>query len=212
MTSKLAAVWAICSAICIPTYAYAAKPVPEQTSAFVAYCASHKHFDDCKNQVLDTDIATMMGIVIDKSSAQPCTVPKGVSTDDATKQILEWLGKHKDLDSMKTGAGIRTAEKDLWHCQAQVGDGREPGDPPAKTGDFVAYCATNYIGCANEMVIVAVAVGDFGMSEHCAPPDSMEGEDLYKAVLPWLKQHPETYGLNTDDGIMAAFNQIWPCH
>lgn len=210
MATKMVAVLGTCLAMCIPTYAYPANPVPDQTGAFVAYCASH--FADCKDEVVVTDVATLAGIAFGKSGAQACTIPKGVNTDEGTKQILAWLGRHKDVATMKTPDGIQAAEKDLWHCQAQVGDGSEPGGPPAKTGAFVTYCSTHYTECANEMVAVTVAVSIPDPPEHCSPPDSVTTKGMYDAVLPWLKQHPETYALDTDDGIMAAFDQVWPCH
>ncbi len=210
MAPRLTAVLAACFVISIPAYADSQNPVPDQTGAFVTYCAGH--FADCEAQILATDIAMLAGIAFAAPGTQPCTIPKGVSPDDGTKQILAWLGAHKDAGSMKTTDGIRAAEKDIWHCVAQVGDGTEPGGPPAKTGAFVAYCATHYAKCADEMVAVTVSVMVPDPPVHCAPPDSVTTKQMYDAVFPWLKQHPETYGLDTDDGIMAAFDKIWPCH
>lgn len=210
MAPRSAAVLAACFAACIPMYADSADPVPAQTGAFVTYCAGH--LADCKDKVVTTDVATLAGIAFAKSGAQDCTVPKGVSEDEGTKQILAWLGKHKEVANMKTPDGIQAAEKDLWHCVAQVGDGTEPGGPPAKTGAYVAYCATHYADCANEMVAVTVAVMVPDPPQHCSPPDSVTTKQMYDAVLPWLKLHPETYALDTDDGIMAAFDHVWPCH
>ena len=49
-------------------------------------------------------------------------------------------------------------------------------------------------------------------SKHCSPPDAIETKEMTIAVLGWLGQHKETYELDTDNGIMAAFDQLWPCH
>lgn len=113
---------------------------------------------------------------------------------------------------MKTKAGIHAAQKALWNCQTQIGDGSEPGGPPAKTGSFVAYCSTHYVKCANEMVTVSVSIMATEHSKHCLPPDKVETKEMTVATLGWLGRHKETYALNTDDGIAVAFDHLWPCH
>ena len=189
---------------------HAASPVPDTAGAFVAYCPGH--FADCKAKVVETDVAVMAGKLYVNKDAQVCVIPKGIENDIATKEILAWLGKHKNVAAMKTDDAIQAAFKGLWHCKSQIGDGSTPGGPPAKTGAFVAYCPTHAVKCANKMVSVVVAVMIPEPPEHCAPPHSLKTQDMSAAVLGWLEQHKETYGLNTDEGIEAAFDHLWPCH
>jgi hypothetical protein len=73
-------------ALCATTAGEAANPVPDKTSAFVVYCAGH--FADCKNKVVETDVASMPGqLFAKKAVAKACVVPKGVDNDAATREI-----------------------------------------------------------------------------------------------------------------------------
>jgi len=99
----------------------------------------------------------------------------------------------------------------LWHCQVQIGDGSEPGGPPAKTGAFVVYCPTHSVKCANEMVVASVTIMVPDRPKHCLPPETLKNEEVSAAVLGWLARHKETYGLDTVDGIVVAFDHLWPC-
>jgi hypothetical protein len=210
MVQKLASALIALLALAGSTSAKAASAVPDKVGAFVSYCATH--FADCKSEVVATDVAAMASILFAKKGAPACVVPKGVKLDTGTKDILAWLGVHKGSYAMKTGDGIRAAEKALWNCQAQIGDGSEPGGPPAKTGPFVTYCKTHHVDCANEMVAVSVSLMATEHSKHCQAPDRVETEEMTVATLGWLGQHKETYALATEDGIMAAFDNLWPCH
>jgi hypothetical protein len=210
MVPKLLSIPMVCLALSVSTGAQAANLVPDQAGTFVTYCAAH--FADCKSKILEVDVATMASALVAKKGAQPCAIPEGIDENAATKQILAWLSKHKNVDAMKTADGIRIAVKDLWHCRAKIGDGSVPGGPPAKTGAFVAYCPTHYVDCANEMVAVSVAVTVPEPPKHCSPPDAVETKEMTTAVLGWLGQHQETYNLPTNDGITVAFDHLWPCH
>lgn len=211
MTPKWTAMLVAAAALAISTGAQAANPVPDKAGAFVAYCAGH--FADCRSKIVDADVAVLATKLFAKQGAQLCVLPKGIDNDAATKEILAWLGNHKNVHAMTTDDGIQAAMKNLWHCQLQIGDGSVPGGPPAKTGAFVAYCPTHYAKCANEIVAVtvtvSVAVPD--RPKHCSPPRDIKTKDLAAAVLGWLGQHKETYGLTTDDGIAVAFDHLWPC-
>ena len=209
MVSKWAAILIACIALNVSTAGQAANPTPDKTGAFVAYCAGH--FADCKSKVVDADVAVLATKLFAKQGAQLCTIPKGIGNDAATKDILVWLGNHTNVHAMATDDGIQAAVKALWHCKLQIGDGSEPGGPPAKTGAFVAYCTENFVKCANKMVSVTVSIMVPDKPKHCIPPDTLKGKEIGTAVLGWLGQHKETYGLSTEDGITAAFDHLWPC-
>jgi len=204
-------------ALCASTGVQAADPVPDKVGVFVSFCATH--FADCKNKVVSTDVATMAAVLFAKkgtpsakTGAPTCVIPKGVNNDTGTKKILAWLGEHNNTYAMTTEDGIHAAQKALWNCQTKIGDGTEPGGPPAKIGQFVVYCSSHYAECGNEMVAVTVSIMAAGHSKHCLPPDNVETKEMTVAALGWLGQHQETYALNTDDGITAAFDHLWPCH
>lgn len=198
------------AALVISTGAMGANPVPDKAAAFVAYCAGH--FADCKAKVVDADVAALATRLFAKQPQSVCSIPKGVSTDAATKDILAWLGNHKIAAAMSTDDAIQAAVKDLWHCKTQIGDGTVPGGPPAKTGAFVSYCANQQTKCANEIVAVTVAVAVPDRPVHCSPPDDIKTKELAARVVAWLGQHKETHNMKTDDGIAAAFDHLWPCH
>jgi hypothetical protein len=210
MAPKWLALPIACLALCLSRGVQAADPVPDRVGAFVAYCPTH--FDDCKSKVIAADVAVMATMLFAKKGMQACTIPKGVDESAATREILAWLGRHNNTDAMKTEDGIQAAVKDLWHCKLQIGDGTVPGGPPAKTGPFVAYCSTHYTQCANEMVAISVSIMATEHSKHCSPPDGVETKEMTVAALGWLGKHAETYALNTEDGITAAFDHLWPCH
>src|ERR1700674_406364 len=199
------------SALYVCIDAHSANPVPDKTGPFVAYCTSH--FADCKNEVRVTDIATMATFLFTNTAAEPCTIPKGIDIDTGTKEILTWMGKNKNADAMTTTDGIQAAEKELWHCQRQIGDGTVPGGIPAKTGAFIAYCSTHNVACANEMVAVSVSVIiNPDAPDYCSLPAGLKTQAISDAVLGWLGKHEETYGLDTDAGIKVAFKHLWSCH
>jgi hypothetical protein len=204
--------WAAILVAGVSAGAQAASRVPDKVGAFVAYCATH--FDECNKAIMVHDTAAAAEAFFDENNnSKSCVVPKGVADDTATKMILAWLAAHMNVFGMKTDDGIHAAEKDLWHCQLQIGDGAVPGGPPAKTGAFVAYCSTHYVKCANEIVAVSASVILIqDTTEHCLAPKSMQTKDLTVAVLGWLGQHEDTYLLDTDDGIYVAIDHLWPCH
>jgi len=209
MVKKLPPIAMACLALSIAAGAQAANAVPDQAGPFVTYCAAH--FADCNDKIVEIDAGIMASAAFANKGAQACAIPEGVDETAPTKEILAWLSTHHNVDAMKTADGVRLAVKDLWHCQAKIGDGSVPQGPPAKTGAFVAYCADHVVDCENEMVAVSVAVMVPDPPKHCSPPDSVETEEMSTAVLGWLGQHKETYNLPRDDGIAAAFDQLWPC-
>ena len=210
MLLKRTAILLAALTICLSPGARAAGAAPDKAGAFVTFCTTH--FADCKTTVVESDIATMAGTLFGKTGAKACAIPKGIDATNATKEILAWLAQHKNTAAMKTDDAIRAAVKDLWHCQAQIGDGSVPGGPPAKTGAFVTYCATETVKCANEMVTATVVVMIPNPPKHCVPPKEMKAKETATAVLDWLRQHKETYNLDRTDGIIAAFDHLWPCH
>jgi hypothetical protein len=215
MASKWMAMHIACIALTAATGARAASAMPEKTGACVAYCAGAGHFAACKNHVVEIDLAVLAAKVLGNAATKDCALPKGVGNDNATKQILLWLGNHKNVHAMATVDGVQAAVKALWHCKRQIGDGAVPGGPPAKTGAFVAYCRTHSVKCADEMVTVSVSIDATilvqGKSKHCMPPKTLKNKKVSAAVLDWLGQHKETYGLDTVDGIEVAFDHLWPC-
>jgi hypothetical protein len=113
---------------------------------------------------------------------------------------------------MKVEDGIHAAEKALWNCKAKLGDGPPPSATPEKVGPFVSYCTTNYIMCANKILALAGGAVDNAEPKHCLPPQGTDPKTITLSTIAWLKQRPETYGLDTDDTIGVAFAHIWPCH
>ncbi len=216
MASRWTAILISCIALNFVSGARAAGTMPNKTGAFVAYCAGAGHFADCKSHIQDADLAVLAYKVLGNNVTKDCAIPKGVGMDNATKQILAWLGKHKNVHAMATVNSIQAAVKALWHCKTQIGDGSLPGGPPAKTGAFVAYCTTHFVKCANETVTVSVSIMASNMAsgrpKRCLPPKSLKTKETGAAVLGWLGQHKETYGMKREDAIMVAFDHLWPCH
>ena len=210
MVRKLMSPTIVIALFALCNVAAGATAVPNTIGDFVVFCADH--FSDCEREVRTSDVAALAEALFAKPSQLACVVPKGMDHDAAVKDILVWLSEHKNVAAMKTDDGIRAAEKHLWRCRQRIGDGGTPGGPPAKAGAFVNYCAVNYAPCANEMVSVTVTVRAVDPPQHCPPPRAIKTKELSDAVLNWLRQHPETYSLSSDDAIMIAFDHIWPCH
>lgn len=183
----------------------------ENTGAFLARCADN--FKDCKSEVVKADTAILAEILFGKSEAEKkaCPIPKGVSNEGATKAVVAWLNQHPETHVFSTFDGIQAAIKGVWHCQTEVAE--DPAEKsrrvPRNTGEFVSYCGSHYVPCANKIVVTDVSHAV--SNEHCASPKGIKSEYLAKAVLSWLGQHPETFKLATNDGISEAIDHLWPC-
>jgi hypothetical protein len=78
-------------------------------------------------------------------------------------------------------------------------------------GQFLSEdCAKGSVDCIGS--VVAVAALDMAMGSTCEPAGSKTpAEDETKAVVDWLKDHPETHLLPRDDGIDTALKAVYPC-
>jgi len=113
MVGKWSAMLTTTAALCLCSGARAAaNPAPDNTAAFIAYCPSHFH--DCKGKVIEADIAAMGAALWATPPTQACAIPKGIDNDLATKEILAWLGEHRDVAPATTDTSIRAAMKSLW--------------------------------------------------------------------------------------------------
>lgn len=195
--------------------AQAAETAPAKAGAFAAWCEGRAAA--CKAAVVEANLERLAVILNDPQAPAPCMIPKGVETGDGTRQIVAWLGSHREAAGLSTADGIAAAQKAIWTCQAQVGDGVIPGDPPARTAAFLAYCPNHVVKCANKMTEVqldayAMTLFDNPAPAACAPPKGSKPLAVNAAVLAWLAQHPETHGMETDAAIQSSFDHLWPCH
>jgi len=201
-------------AILAASAAHAADTAPARAGAFAAWCEGRAAA--CKAAVVEANLERLAVMLNNPKAAAPCMIPQGVETGDGTRQIVAWLGAHREAAGLSTADGIAAAQKAIWKCQAQVGDGVIPGDPPARTAAFLAYCPDHVVKCANKMTDVqldayALTLIDDTAPKACAPPRGSKPLAVNAAVLAWLAQHPETHGMKTDAAIQTSFDHLWPC-
>jgi hypothetical protein len=77
----------------------------------------------------------------------------------------------------------------------------------ATVKDFLADCASDQGGCADEVGTALMDNMTFdGSANICLP-----GPDFSTGAVDWLKAHPETAGMKTEDGIYLALQKSYPC-
>lgn len=95
-------------------------------------------------------------------------------------------------------------------------------DVPANARDFVAFCSSNEKACHDKIVTVddvnlliktGLATKPASQAHACEWGRSTHEQfaEKVKAVLDWLKNHPEEDSLSTDDAINDALAALWPC-
>ena len=106
-----------------------------------------------------------------------------------------WLG---------AGLGMLSAVAMAFPARAQIS--RTPSPYTARTGaEFVAACNSDQLGCDGK--VADVLLSGFSPTTHiCLPGPSYAG-----AVAPWLKAHPETAPLKTDEAISLALSTLYRC-
>jgi hypothetical protein len=77
----------------------------------------------------------------------------------------------------------------------------------ANVGQFLAVCGNYQGGCADEVgnALMENMVFD-GTANICLP-----GPDYAGSVLDYLKAHPETQNMPTEDGIYMAIRKVYAC-
>lgn len=209
---------AIAVALAAPAIAAdeAPKPkVPETVGPFLTFCVDHMR--SCESEIGTIDVVNSMHQAENK---QTCLVPRGVSDDDATRQVLAWLGQHNELASSSTSDGVTAAIKNVWNCVAEIPNGKTGNGAPENTGEFLTFCADakHHNRCANvilgiSMRAYAASIGiDNGSHGHCSIPDSVDTGAGAAQVYAWLGQHSETHNLDIEDTAVTAIDALWPCH
>jgi hypothetical protein len=77
----------------------------------------------------------------------------------------------------------------------------------ANVGQFLALCGSDQGGCADEVgtALMDKMVFD-GTANICLP-----GPDYPGAVIEYLRAHPETHSMPTEDGIYMAIGKVYSC-
>jgi hypothetical protein len=77
----------------------------------------------------------------------------------------------------------------------------------ANVGQFLAVCGSDQGGCADEIgnALIERMMYD-GTANICLP-----GPDYAGSVLDYLKAHPETGSMPTEDGIYLAIRKVYSC-
>jgi hypothetical protein len=98
----------------------------------------------------------------------------------------------------------------FMYIGAAFGDSRPPIAPwnAPTVEQFLPVCAKNIDLCEDE---VREALLD-KLDLRDAPEVCITGAHFFAPVIDWLRRHPETYHLKTEDGIYAAFKGVYPCH
>jgi hypothetical protein len=188
---------------------------PDTVGPFLTFCVDHLR--SCRTEIQTIDVVNSMNQAQNK---QTCLLPRGVSDDDATQQVLAWLAQHNELASSSTSDGITSAIKSVWNCVAEIPNGKTGNGAPENTGEFLTYCtdAKHHNRCANVILGVsmrayAASIGfDNGANGHCSIPKTVDTGAGAAQVYAWLGQHSETHSLDIEDTAVTAIDALWPCH
>jgi hypothetical protein len=78
----------------------------------------------------------------------------------------------------------------------------------ANVGRFLTVCSGDQGGCADEVGnALMLKMGFDGSADICLP-----GADYSGPVIDYLKTHPETHAMRTEDGIYLAIRTVYACH
>ena len=192
----------------------AAADGPKNTGALAALCSSN--FSACRTAITDAQFDLTVEALSDKTK-KLCGVPEGISPEQGARAIAGWLAGHPESYGLPTEDGVAAAMKGVWQCAAKINTGLTSSGVPDTTGRFVTFCAdkANYVKCANESIegglnaTAEIIIND--SSKHCELPKGIKTPEVYDKVITWLIAHPETYKLETDEGIAVATDAVWPC-
>jgi hypothetical protein len=85
-------------------------------------------------------------------------------------------------------------------------------DAPLRTGEFVAFCKTDSKGCVKKIQAVSQLMLAYPeMGGWCPEGDADDANLLTPDILDWLTDHPAINDALTEEGIMTAMRQIYPC-
>jgi hypothetical protein len=88
---------------------------PDNTAAFVTFCADAKNYTKCANEVVRASVNALAAQ--DSSGKGPhCTSPDSVETKELTDRVLSWLKGHTEVYDHPTKDGTAAAIDHLWPC------------------------------------------------------------------------------------------------
>lgn len=192
---------------CLVTTVYASS-APDQTGAFVNYCADKRNLKECRGKMMMIEFREEVG-----SNPGLCTVPEGISSQKANERILQWLGSHRAYDDKPLHDGMQAAMRDLWQCATKLNSGATLSKAPDTTEEFLAFCSVkeNAEKCAAEIETdYGVAVLD--RKGGCNVPAGITPRELMDKTLQWLQTHQQPAGERTETAVIAAMAGVWPCH
>jgi hypothetical protein len=77
----------------------------------------------------------------------------------------------------------------------------------ADVGKFLTVCGSDQGGCADEVGNALMLKMQFDGSVNLCLP----GPDYSQGVVDYLKAHPETHSMQTEDGIYLAIQKVYTC-
>ncbi|HWU56606.1 MAG TPA: hypothetical protein VN175_13945 [Rhizomicrobium sp.] len=90
---------------------------------------------------------------------------------------------------------------------AQNAAQQKPPSEAATISEFIASCDQNSSQCEYKMRMAALnKINTRGAVSICLTDDHPQ-----KPVIAWLKAHPETHAMATDDGLYTAYKSLYPC-
>ncbi len=84
---------------------------------------------------------------------------------------------------------------------------------PKTVGPFVAYCATSFKDCADEIADeqIAQSLAQEQGQTVCQVPRGVSDDSADHQIVSWLAQHSELATEPTSDGVNAAIKALWNC-
>jgi len=73
--------------------------------------------------------------------------------------------------------------------------------------DFIDSCDRNVSLCEYKMRMAALN----NINTRDAVPVCLKNSEPRNEVMNWLKAHPETHGMATEDGLYKAYMTLYPC-
>lgn len=90
---------------------------PENTGAFLTYCADKGHLGKCDDVVMTASLrAYAASIGIDNGAKAHCSAPGKMNQSEVTEKVLAWLQDHSETHDQDIEDTSATALDNLWPC------------------------------------------------------------------------------------------------
>ena len=113
-------------------------------------------------------------------------------------RLLLYLAFYLLGTSSVSGAALDATQYDPWR--------KSPSDAPT-VSEFIATCDGDVFQCEYKMRNAVLN----NINKKDAQSICIKDDHPRQPVIAWLKAHPETHKMPTEDGLYEAYKSLYPC-